>query len=224
MSPKADREKFIVVYPEGVGRQPRASTWNVSHCCAFAMTQHSPDVEFLTKVLDETEKAFSIDPKRVYFTGMSNGGMMSYRMAGALSSRIAAAGIVSGAMFDDQPNPARPVSMIIFHGTADPVVPFTGGMSTNTMVAASMDAPFWPVKRAFDYWVKEDGCQGEPHESVDGDVTRREIESCRDHTAVVEYEIHGGVHAWPGGTRNPSPGPLNATDLIWAFFEAHPQR
>jgi polyhydroxybutyrate depolymerase len=187
------------------------------------MTQHSPDVEFLTKVLDDVAKAHPIDPKRVYVTGMSNGGMMSYRMAGTLSSRIAAAGIVSGAMFDDQPKPSQPVSMIIFHGTADPTVPFAGGMSTDARVAGSMDAPFWPVKKAFEYWVKEDGCKGEPRESVEGDVTKRDMESCRDHTAVVEYEIHGGVHTWPGGTRNPSPGPIDATDLIWSFFKTHPQ-
>src|SRR5277367_6774471 len=125
--------------------------------------------------------------------------MMSYRMAGALSGRIAAAGIVSGAMFDDQPKPTQPVSMIIFHGVADPTVPFLGGKSTNTTVAASMDAPFWPVKSAFEYWVKQDGCTGEPRETVDGVVTKREMQTCRDRTAVAIYEIRDGVHAWPGG-------------------------
>ncbi len=109
-SEKADREKFIVAYPEGVGRQPNAYTWNAGHCCAFAMTSHSPDIEFLTRLLDDIAKVHPIDVKRIYFCGMSNGGMMTYRLLGSIANRIAAAGIVSGAMFarSAQTLPARP--------------------------------------------------------------------------------------------------------------------
>jgi len=224
MGPKADREKFVVAYPEGVGRNPGAYTWNASHCCAFAMTTHAPDVDFIAKMLDEIEKTRPIDQKRVYICGMSNGGMMSHRIAAVLADRIAAAGIVSGAIFDDQPKPSHPVPIIMFHGTADPVVPFKGGKSPNETVAASMDAPFLSVQAAFDFWSKHDGCEGAVAESASGTATKRSHESCKDGTAVVLYEIRDGVHAWPGGQRGAvAAGTISATDLMWTFFASHPK-
>ena len=224
MSPKADREKFIVAYPQGVGRQAGAYTWNASHCCAFAMTEHAPDVEFIGKLLDDIERLHRVDSKKIYITGMSNGGMMAYRILGAMADRIAAAGIVAGAMFADQPKPSRPVAMVMFHGSADPVVPFNGGTSPNATVAQSMNAPFLPVKSAFDFWSKQDGCQGEISETTTAAFTKQSQESCRAGAAVILYVIHDGGHAWPGGLRGATGTPaISATDVMWTFFAAHAQ-
>jgi polyhydroxybutyrate depolymerase len=223
-SEKADREKFIVAYPEGVGRQPNAYTWNAGHCCAFAMTSHSADIEFLTKLLDDIAKVHPIDVKRVYFCGMSNGGMMTYRLLGSIANRIAAAGIVSGAMFADQPKPSEPVPIIIFHGTADPVLPFNGGASPNATVAASVDAPFLSAPAAFDFWSKADGCGGTGMTQVSR-ASMYFTEKCGSVMMVQFHEIPDGVHAWPGGVRSPAEDrTLNATDLMWDFFKSHPKQ
>ncbi|MFP5356346.1 MAG: alpha/beta hydrolase family esterase, partial [Gemmatimonadota bacterium] len=99
---KAEREGFIVVYPEGTarGRVPLL-TWNAGHCCGHAMEQRVDDVGFINALIDKLQSTHRIDPDRIYVTGMSNGGMMSHRLGIELSQRIAAIGPVVGAVFGD---------------------------------------------------------------------------------------------------------------------------
>ncbi len=95
-SEKADKEGFVVVYPNGSGRlKNRLLTWNSGNCCGYALDSSADNVGFIRVLIDELEKTRAIDPKRVYATGMSNGGMMTYRLACELSDKIAAAAPVA---------------------------------------------------------------------------------------------------------------------------------
>src|SRR5208282_2572641 len=119
-SEKADKGGFVVVYPNGSGRlKTRLLTWNSGNCCGYALDNNVDDVGFIRALIDELVKTRSIDPKRVYATGMSNGGMMTYRLGCELSDKIAAIAPVAGALSVENCQPTNPVSVIIFHGTAD---------------------------------------------------------------------------------------------------------
>ncbi|HUJ70694.1 MAG TPA: PHB depolymerase family esterase, partial [Verrucomicrobiae bacterium] len=125
---KADKEGFVVVYPNGSGRlKTRLLTWNSGNCCGYALDSGVDDVGFIRALIDELKKTRAVDPQRVYATGISNGGMMTYRLACELSDKIAAIAPVAGALNLENCQPTRPVSVIIFHGTADEHVLYNGG-------------------------------------------------------------------------------------------------
>ena len=123
MSRKADKENFIVVYPRGTGLLP---TWNSGNCCGYAFREKVNDVGFLRALLEKVEHDYSVDPKRIFMTGISNGGMMSYRAACEMADQIAAIAPVEGAQ-NLNCRPSAPVSVLVFHGTADRLVAFDGG-------------------------------------------------------------------------------------------------
>jgi polyhydroxybutyrate depolymerase len=227
MSQLSDKEGFIVVYPDGSGRSDKKLTWNAGGCCAYSMRKKVDDLGFINAVLDDVAARYPVDMRRVYVTGLSNGAMMAYRVAGALSNRIAAAGIVSGAIFGDQPRPAVPVPLIIFHGDKDTTVPFNGGESDKAIVTLNMDEEFKPVMTAYDFWRRADGCTGAVERSTGPNVTLYRATQCAQGTAVVLYELALGGHGWPGGFRaspfgddkdNPVQN-LPASRLMWDFFK-----
>jgi len=226
-SEKADKEGFVVVYPNGSGRlKNRLLTWNSGNCCEYALDNNVDDVGFIRALIDELEKTRAIDPRRVYITGMSNGGMMTYRLACELSDKIAAAAPVAGALNLDNCQPTHPVSMIIFHGTADENVLYGGGeppkrVDTHRRIDKS-------VSYAVTFWVKHNGCSETPQREETGSIRREIYRGGKEGTEVVLYTIKGGGHAWPGGeafllgaepTRE-----ISATDVIWEFFMRHPKK
>jgi polyhydroxybutyrate depolymerase len=154
MSAKADRENFLVAYPSGMGRSGRRPTWNSGNCCGYALENNVDDVAFLRALIDQLEHAYSVDPRRIFVTGISNGAMMAYRLGCELADKIAAIAPVEGAQ-DNDCRPSRPVSVIVFHGTADRLVPFNGG-STPFQIGPKRSDTSVPSTVAF--WVKQDGC------------------------------------------------------------------
>ena len=98
LNKKSDEAGFIAVYPSGTGRLEKILTFNGGNCCGYAMNNKIDDVEFTRRILDDLAKSANIDPKRVFATGMSNGGIMSYLLASDLSDRIAAIAPVGGPM------------------------------------------------------------------------------------------------------------------------------
>jgi len=226
-SEKADRKGFITVYPNGTGvLSGQFLTWNAGNCCGPALDFKTDDVGFFRVLLEKLKKDFSIDSKRVYVTGLSNGGMMSYRLACELSGEIAAIAPVAGAM-NVECKPAKPVSVILFHGTEDGHVRYDGG---EPLVRAD-----WhprsdrPVKETVSLWAKFNGCSPRAQLSVKGHVIIERYSGCREGTEVVLYTIGGEGHTWPGGQRwapwaaIPT-REISATDLIWEFFSNHPRR
>jgi polyhydroxybutyrate depolymerase len=217
MSAKADRENFLTVYPSGTGRLSRVPTWNSGACCSYAMEHNVDDVAFLRALIKKLERDYAVDPKRIYFTGISNGGMMSYRAACEMSDEVAAVAPVEGAQ-DLACHPSNPVSVLVFHGTADHLVPFDGGSTPFQLGSKRSDTP---VADAVAFWVKQDGCSPTPRHEETTVVHSDKYSGCKDGSAVTLYAIQGGHHAWPG-TRI-SGNDVSATDLIWTFFEQHPK-
>lgn len=214
----ADQFGFIVVYPSGSGF-PRH--WQTS---GQAVDSSDPleDVIFISDLMDELEGNYNIDPTRIYANGLSNGGGMSFLLGCTLSDRISAIGGVSGAYLLplEECNPSRPVPMIAFHGTADPIVPYQGGPSSSFNIPFPV-IPDWMEDRA-----ALNRCDATPMEMLgNGDVSGIRYSSCLQRAEVVFYTIQGGGHAWPGGEPLPAwivgftTQDINATQVMWDFFE-----
>ncbi len=230
LSDKADRSGFIAVYPNGTGRLPRALTWNAGNCCGYAESQHVDDVAFVRAMLDDLGAATPVDARRIYATGISNGGMMAYRLAAELSERIAAIAPVSGPMGTESCHPSRPLSVLHFHGTADPFAPFAGGRGARSLSSINL----YSVEHSLRAWIAADGCPAEPLVTGlpvrvdDGtQVTRKTYGPCREGAEVVLLMIENGGHTWPG--RQPpvrflgkATANVDANDAMWDFFAKHP--
>ncbi|MGB2623960.1 MAG: PHB depolymerase family esterase [Candidatus Acidiferrum sp.] len=219
MSELADKNDFIAVYPSGTGRDAaaRVPTWNAGACCAYAMQNNVDDVGFLRTLIDQLERDDNIDPKRVYVTGISNGAMLSYRLACELSGKIAAIAPVEGAQ-DVECIPTDRVSLIVFHGTADHLVPFNGGSTPFQMGSERKDNS---VAGAISFWVKKDGCSPTPEHAESAEVHTDFYFGCQDGSAVALYAIQGGHHMWPG--LRISGNHVPASEIMWQFFAAHPK-
>jgi polyhydroxybutyrate depolymerase len=206
----ADSGKFVVAYPNGVGQ-----TWNAHGCCGKAALNNIDDVSFITAMIRQISAALPIDAARVYATGISNGGLMTFALA-CNSSIFAAIGPVAATQLDTCIAP-HPTSVIQIHGTADRLVPYHGGRGASTV-----NGPPIPDVNAF--WRKVDQC-GPPDVTVKAPVTTSTA-ACADHRSVELITIEGGRHQWPGGSsfleRLGPTHVLNAAQTIWQFFAAHP--
>ncbi|MBI1785330.1 polyhydroxybutyrate depolymerase [Candidatus Sumerlaeota bacterium] len=227
-SKKSDEEGFIVVYPDGTGpMKTQVLTWNAGNCCGPAMDQNIDDVSFIRAVIEDVEKKYKINPKKIYATGISNGGMMSYRLACELSGRIAAIGPVAGALNCPDCAPKEPVSVVAVHGTADKHVLYNGGKpETKFDNHPRVDKS---VAESLGFWIKFDGCGEKPATETKGNITTATYDEGKNGTAVKLYTVKGGGHAWPGGDRvskmlDQPTQELNATDVIWEFFKTHPKK
>ena len=217
MSVKADKEGFLAAYPSGTGRSNRMPTWNSGNCCGYAMQNNVDDVTFLRALIDKLEHDYSVDPRRIFVTGISNGGMMSYRIGCELADKIAAIAPVEGAQNTDC-RPTGPVSVIVFHGTADRLVPFTGGSTPFQIGPRRSDNS---VTNAVAFWVKNDGCSPTPKHNENSAAHTDIYSGCKNGTGVALYAIQGGRHLWPGSRI--SGNSVAATDLMWSFFVQHPK-
>ncbi|MCP5366983.1 MAG: prolyl oligopeptidase family serine peptidase [Hyphomicrobiales bacterium] len=224
----ADREGFIVVYPNGTGRGPLLLTWNARYCCGHALREGADDLAFLAALIDKVAADNLVDRDRVYLTGPSNGGMMAFQAAAVLSGRIAAIAPVIAGMFGDEPPPKGPVSVLMVNGGDDTHVPLAGGWTSNRMTRRAWDAPIGPARDTLAYWARANGCTGGPAAARDGAVETVAYAGCARGTDVVMKVIHGSGHVWPGGWRSRAGGkdapPMDATRVIWEFFKAHPRR
>jgi polyhydroxybutyrate depolymerase len=233
-SDEADREGFVVGYPNGTDRfRPLMNligkrgflTWNAGGCCGYAMGHNIDDVGFLRAVVAQIEQDYPIDHRRVYAAGISNGGMMVYRLACEASDIFAAIGVVSGVLVKHPCAPRAPVSVIDFHGTEDQYVPINGGVGPKSVI----HTVYPPVRDSILFWVGVDQCQVQPLVSrAPEGVLALDYHDCRAGTAVTYYVIEGGGHAWPGGDRimallDPPSTAISATAVMWRFFAAHPK-
>jgi polyhydroxybutyrate depolymerase len=217
----ADENGFIVVYPAGTGIPLH---WRAGG--RFSTGAELPmDVAFISRLIDKLEAEYNIDPRRIYANGLSNGGGMSFLLACKLSDRIAAIGGVSGAYMLpwDECTPGRPVPMIAFHGTSDPIVSYQGSQSSSH--DSSLPAiPDWIKTLA-----NHNGCNEVPVElPAVGEVSGIQYTPCSQNADVVFYTVQGGGHSWPGGEPLPkfivghTTQDVDATRLMWDFFTRHP--
>jgi polyhydroxybutyrate depolymerase len=236
LNDRADEAGFIVAYPYGTGRLPnRLLTFNGGNCCGYAMDNNIDDVGFTRATLDDLASVANVDANRVYATGMSNGGIMAYRVASELADRFAAIAPVGGPMGTQTCNPSRPVAVMHFHGTADAQAPFNGGQGKGNALT-NVRPVFLSVQHSLAQWIKANGCAQAPEvvqlpdAAADGmTVTRKTWGGGKDGAEVVLIEITGGGHTWPG--REPplemlgaSTKDISANDLMWEFFKQHARK
>ncbi len=231
LNEKADEAGFIVVYPEGSGRLERVLTFNAGNCCGLAAARQIDDVAFTRRLLDDLSGVVSVDRRRVFATGMSNGAMMAYRLAAEMSDRIAAIAPVGGPMGTEECHPGRAVSVMHFHGDADEFAPFAGGKGRG-----QSGTDFYSVDHTIRAWVAANGCRKTPlttrlpDREQDGTTVRQtRYESGTDGAEVVLVVVEGGGHTWPGKeprlrTLGVSTRDISANDMMWEFFQRHPMR
>ena len=217
----AERHGFVEVAPDGLTR-----SWNAGSCCGPAMRADVDDVGFVLAVLDDVRTQLAIDRKRVFATGISNGGMMAYRLGCEASNRFVAIAPVAATVVADPCAPDEAVSLLHIHGLADRNVPFDGGLPTKSF---QVDPPSYPPVRAgVESFVHVDGCGADPRVARNEVVTTERWRGCDDGTAVTLITIADGGHSWPGGMQmaailDPPSDALDATATIWRFFAAHPR-
>ena len=192
-------------------------------CCGAAEKGKIDDAGFLTQLVQDLIVAENIDPKRVYLAGMSNGGIMAYRMACDSPFQFAAIGSVSGDLLEVCKE-VHPTSVIEVHGGEDKLLPFEGRHALG-------DPNYLPsVQTTLDHWIIADRCD-DAHSVVTGEITDT-TRTCDAGRGIELIVIANAGHQWPGskrhlrvddlfGTAEPSKL-LNATEKLWAFFAAHP--
>ncbi len=227
----ADDKNFVVVYPNGTGLGETLLTWNAGKWNGRLPMSRPDDVKYLGAVLDDVAACVNVDDKRIYATGLSNGGMMSYRLAAEMSDRIAAIAPVAGTLCLDDCRPTRPVPVLHFHGLDDRIVPFAGPKKEVGGFLA-----FKSVDDSIAAWCKLNGCSAEPQTEAlpnlvdDGTtVTRKTFGPGTSGAEVVLIEVAGGGHTWPGRKAyfdflGRSTSDISANEMLWEFFERHPQR
>lgn len=214
----ADRTGTVVAYPDGLDH-----AWNVgAGCCGRPGSTGTDDVAAVSAVVADVASRVAIDPDRVFATGISNGGMMAYRLA-CDTSLFAAIAPDSATLLGACPHPS-PISVLHLHGLADETVRFDGEPGTGRV---AIDGP--PVDDVIAAWRAVDRCAA-PVSTGSGPVTASTA-TCPDGRAVELITIAGAGHQWPGsdtrtavqrvlGTDPPSTA-LDATATIWEFFAAH---
>jgi polyhydroxybutyrate depolymerase len=229
MSAKADREGFVVVYPNGTGDEADpALSWNAGFCCGYPLLHDLDDVGFIQKLLDQLLTQYAINPRKVFVAGWSNGGMLAYRLAAELPDRLAAiatdAASIGGQTkefipYYTVPQPKDRLPVLVLHGRIDPVVPYAGGL--NTMG----DATFTSVRDSIAFWAEHNRCSEPPAEEyldIRG-IVRTTYAHCADDTNVVLYTVPDGGHVYFGGLQelltNLRSRNIYATDIIWDFFK-----
>ena len=226
----ADRNGFIVVYPDGMNHG-----WNDGR----SIGSHADDTGFVTALIAAFAKQYAIDPHRVYAAGFSNGATFTQVLGCRFADRFAAIAPVEGTMpAIDRAGcrPQRALSVLEIGGTADPIMPFAGGQITLPIFGQRGEV--LSVADTVAFWASNAGCARAPAvfqlpavEPADGtSVTRKTFPGCRGATGVVEYDITGGGHTWPGGRPyfseriiGKTSNQLDAAATIAAFFLAHPQ-
>jgi polyhydroxybutyrate depolymerase len=233
MPSNAERYGFVVASPQGYLPASPGFRWNVPGV-TLRPGQPPDDEQFLSDAIDYLEANLCVDPRRVYGTGYSGGGRMISQYACDHADRLAAIAPVAGLRAGypttgpggPVPDPAtctptRPVPVIAFAGTADPVNPYPGG-----------GAPYWQygVPQALARWAEINGCRRGPvTTSVTAHVDRISYSACRRGASVLLYRVAGGGHTWPGSEAfiplqsalGPVTFEIDATDLMWRFFRHH---
>ena len=231
----ADREGFLVAYPEGIHK-----TWNDGRGvkAIAAQKDNVDDIGFITALINDVARLHKVDRKRIFATGISNGGIFSHYLAANLSPQIAAIAPVAGGLSEslrDKFNPEKPVSVLIFHGTQDPMVPYNGGGIT---VLGAKRGRIIGTEDAARKWAIHNGCARDPvvtdlenKDPNDGCTVKKFLyQKGTDGTEVMLYRIEGGGHTWPDGLQylpemviGKVCRDINGAAIMWEFFKNHPK-
>ena len=210
----SDTANFIVVYPQGTLLK-RKSHWNIG---GWTLDSKIDDVGFISSLLDSLSERYNINQSRIYSTGMSNGGYMSFLLACQLSDRIAAIASVTGSMTPQTYNlcnPQRPIPVLQIHGTNDQKVPYKGNRKWSLS-----------INKVLEYWINHNNCDITPVEMSFPDINNSNESNVHrlswlngDNSVITDHIIvNGGGHDWFGVWGNMD---INSTAEIWKFFSQY---
>jgi polyhydroxybutyrate depolymerase len=218
---KSEQSGFIAVFPNGYSRfGGKLATWNAGTCCAGAVRNNVDDVGFIREVIHRVERQASIDPQRVFATGMSNGAMMSWRLA-CEAPEIRGIAPVEGTDNTTHCTPAHPVPVIQFHALDDPNVPFNGGVGPRSIARVR----FTSVPDTQAKWVRLNRANPAARRVLMVTGAHCDLHPATRGGAPVELCVTDtGGHSWPGGgtqqgRKQPSMA-ISANDLMWSFFSS----
>lgn len=228
----AEREGFLVVYPAGTGIGRLLQTWNAgTECCGRALNLDVDDVGFSRAVVEDLSRRVTVDRSRVYATGHSNGGGMTYRLAAEAPDLLAAIVPVAGASMGIPKTGSRPIPLLHIHSVDDPRALYDGGLGPE-FPGTDSRVNHHPVEEELAFWRALNGCTGEPavREERTGSagepVQSAELLawSCPASTPVEQWRLHGVGHGWPGAAGSPREsivGPatnlVSAAEEVWDF-------
>ena len=208
---------FILIHPQGAPLNT-ALTSSSSHWNSGGWTIGSTvdDVDFIDTIIALVSQKYDLNQNRIYSTGMSNGGFMSYHLACNLSSKIAAVASVTGSMSSEtyeSCNPDHPTSILQVHGTIDVTVPFDGNLALGMR----------SVNDVMDYWKLYNACDVDPtsiiidYFDIEIAVQHDTYSNCLNDVHVELYKIEGMGHTWPYKGRYG----ISATEIIWEFINTY---
>lgn len=229
---EADKRNLVLVFPEGIGK-----AWNDGRKEIFRKKKSYDDVGFISKVIDKMIADYNIDAKRVYATGISNGGFMSIRLALELSEKIAAVAPVTAQVSQAMAKlqPAQTVSFMMLNGTKDPLVPYNGG-DVKIFKFGRSRGKVLSTGKTIEIFKNFNSCEQEviveklpdkaPYDKTVVEI--HEYKKCKNNSEVVLVKVIGGGHTWPGGKQYLRPKrvgvvskEINASALILNFFLKH---
>ena len=212
-----EENNFILIHPQGAPLNTvltsSSSHWNSG---GWTIGSTVDDVDFIDTIIELVSQKYNLNQDRIYSTGMSNGGFMSYHLACNLSSKIAAVASVTGSMsketYEDC-NPAHPTSILQVHGTIDATVPFDGNSALGMR----------SINDVMDYWKLYNACDVDPtsiitdYFDIEIAVQHDTYSNCLNDVNVELYKIEGMGHTWPYKGRYG----ISATEIIWEFINTH---
>ena len=219
----ADTAGFILAHPQGTIDDNGFAFWNSG---LFGESIEIDDIGFLSNLIDTISSQYNINQDKIYSTGMSNGGFMSYKLACELSDKIAAVASVTGSMNESQINscfPQQSMPVMQIHGTTDLVVLYEGNEFLETL----------SIEDVVSYWVAFNQCDTDPVVTNMPDINILDLsqaehylyDNCINSTSVEFYKIINGGHTWPGAliplTGNNTNQDINASEKIWEFFQKY---
>ena len=224
---KADEAGFVVAFPNGYSKLPggKFATWNAGGCCGDARDRNVDDVGFARAVVTAIQGKYSIDASRVFATGMSNGGMLSHRLACEAADVFRAVASVAGTDATASCTPSKPISVLHIHAKDDDHVLFNGGAGPNAFRDESKVMAFVSVPETISRWVQRDHCAAAPQRTLTKPGAYCESYSgCAGDTHVQLCATDTGGHSWPGAPsvrrgKEAASQALDANDVIWRFFE-----
>jgi polyhydroxybutyrate depolymerase len=228
----ADRDTFIAVYPQAYKKH-----WNDGRANGKFDSQKDnvDDVGYISALIDTLCKHYRISSRKIYATGLSNGGMMCYRLGCELAGRIAAIAPVIANMPQHLMSPCKlsvPLSVLIMNGTEDPLMPYNGGEVHFGKEELGLVAS---TEQSLQFWRSQNGCTADPKSMTladtdpdDGCTATMTKFSCGSNTEVILYRIRGGGHTMPGCMQYLPSSIIGRTchdfkgaEVIWDFFTRH---
>ena len=229
---KADQENTVIVFPNGYSnfQSGKLATWNAGACCGDAREKNIDDAGFVKQIVTNLHNQMNIDRNKIFATGMSNGGLMSYRLACEMADTFTAIASVAGTDNTLQCNPSQPVSIMHIHARNDTHVLFEGGAGKDSFQDISKVTEFTSVAETISRWVKRNQCNPAPQRVLDVAGAYCDLYSaCADGVEVKLCVTESGGHSWPGGFKpggrkqqhkEPTSKAISANDEMWEFFKS----